>query len=357
VLVLGAGIAVLPVLFAVGILAGADAWQDLVTFPATDFRVVRGEQYPGLLPRLDPIVAWLREPTDLRRAQRAGAAVHDWVSTNGPQWVFCVAAVGLLSLAWRRRAPELAAAMAVPLACMPFFWMAAHVQINTHVFSMALLSALLLPLLWELCSQFSGRAYLLRLALVALYSVYAIGMLVSPLMRVARLSVEAAELRPLDLPGTSHTQVSARDYAIYRPITEFIRANVREGEPIQVVVRRSDAVVIGNADFYFLADRPVATRYHELHPGIVDRDDIQQEMIRDLERKAVRCLVRWNFGWSDARLDRILAGRRRNLPELGARRLDRYVEENFRVVRRHGAYDVMWRRGAPRPWKSDEPGF
>jgi hypothetical protein len=121
---------------------------------------------------------------------------------------------------------------------------------------------------------------------------------------------------------------------------------VQPDEPIHVALGRHDAIVIGDPRFYFLADRPAATRYHELHPGVVDRAAAQLEIIESLEKRGVRAVVVWNFGWPAAKLDAILAERRRALPDIGAPLLDRYLAERFERIARFGEYDVRWRRSA-----------
>ena len=59
----GALIGVLPVVALLALTAGRDAWADLIVFPATDFRVVRGEAYPPIVPRWERISALARQPT------------------------------------------------------------------------------------------------------------------------------------------------------------------------------------------------------------------------------------------------------------------------------------------------------
>jgi hypothetical protein len=152
----------------------------------------------------------------------------------------------------------------------------------------------------------------------------------------------------LDLPGARGIRVSRRQAAVYQAIVPRLRREVPVGEAIHVSLARHDAVIIGDPRFYFLADRAPATRYHELHPGVVDRDDVQREMIDAIERAGVRFVVRWRFGWSDSRLDEILARRRRDLPAIGARTLDDYLDRYFEVVERQGEFDLLRRRARAR---------
>jgi hypothetical protein len=108
-------------------------------------------------------------------------------------------------------------------------------------------------------------------------------------------------------------------------------------------------VVINNQTFYFLAGRPMASRYNELHPGIVDREETQREIIADLERLRVRCVVLWNFGSSKSAMDRNLAERRRRIPEIGSTVLDRYIRGQYQEIAHYGEYVLLWRKGLPVP--------
>ena len=121
------------------------------------------------------------------------------------------------------------------------------------------------------------------------------------------------------------------------------------GGAFHVGLTRHDAVVISNVRFYYLSGRPPATRYHELHPGITDRDDVQREMIADLVRKKVRCVVLWDFGWTQATLDRILARRTAAVPGTGSRLLDEHIREHYDPVLEVDEYVVYWAKDAEPP--------
>jgi hypothetical protein len=101
-----------------------------------------------------------------------------------------------------------------------------------------------------------------------------------------------------------------------------------------------------------MVDRPAATRYHELHPGITDVEAVQREMIADLEARGVRCLVLWSFGGrerGDAD-ERIVARRRATgIEGIGATLLDEYVAERYRPVLAVDEYTIHWRRDAGEP--------
>jgi hypothetical protein len=115
-------------------------------------------------------------------------------------------------------------------------------------------------------------------------------------------------------------------------------------EPIYVGLERHEATVISSPILYYLCDRTPAVRYHELHPGITDREAIQAEMLGWIEGRRVQCVVLWRFGWSTARQDAVHERLRRATPDGGSDTLDLWIEENFETVVASGEFEVLWRR-------------
>jgi hypothetical protein len=332
-----------PAAVFVALAAGADAWQDLIAFPGGDFRAVRGEAYPQL-PYFASIQGWLERPTSLVEARDAGNAVRAWILCVAPELAFAAGA-WLAARYHRALEPRELAAAATLLAAIPFFWLAAHVQQNTHLTSMAVAS-LLLAALW-CASAAIPRAWKRAVLLLALF--HAAGLALDAGEEVYVMKNHVARSVPFGLPGTSGVRVLPRARGEVGEIAEFVRANVPEGEPIHCGLWRHDAVVISDPRFYFLADRPSATRYHELHPGVTDREGVQREMVEEIERSGMRCAVLWRFGWPDERLDAIAARRKAALPDCGSPLLDRYFRERFETVMERGELVVVWRKDAPPP--------
>jgi hypothetical protein len=329
--------AVVPLLAFLAWNAAPEAWHDLIVFPATDFRVVMGEPYPPLWPRWDWVAGWLADPRSLEHAVSMTEAFATWLKGNVTQVVFLAAVVAIASA--RRLEPSALAAALVAMASMPLFWGAAHVQQNTHFLSLWIFSVLLGALVWSK-DRASFRA---RTMTAALYVLLTGALFAAPARAMAEVAYFWQDHRQLDLPAAAGVRLPRWKHEVYQPIVSFIREHVPESEPIYVGVTRHDAIVISNQAFYYLAGRPIASRYNELHPGIADRRDVQLEIIGDLERQRVRCAVLWDFGWPAARLDALLADRRRHIPGVGATLLDEYFRREFRPIARHGEYVVMWR--------------
>lgn len=336
----GAALALLPVVLVLGWAAGPSAWDDLIRFPATDYRAVRTEPYPPWVPEPGPALAWLADPGDLALGREASDAASAWLLAYVPLGVLALAAV----VAVRRRSqwpPARVAGLWLCAVSLVPFWLAAHVQQNTHLQTMALLCA---PLLATLLAQ-PARCATRRLGLCAAAG-WGAGLAIPAVAQIVWAAWAWPDARAVGLPGLAGVHVSAEQYSAYAPVARFVRERVPEGEPIYVGVWRHDAIVIGDPRLFVLTGRRSATRYHEPHPAVSDRPLVQEEIIADIERHNVRCVVLWKFGWPNARLDAIKAGYRARLPDVGSERLDAYLRSEFEVVAEHGEYAVLWRRGA-----------
>jgi hypothetical protein len=340
----GAVAAAAPMLIYLAWNAGPDAWRDLIVFPATDFRVVRGEGYPSLFPDWRGVLTFAGNPRDLSLAVHLSRQLPTWVYANVLQGAI-VAGVVVLVRTRRILAPIAAATTAICVACMPLFWASAHVQHNTNFWTLWIFAVLLGTLVWTRADPRMRR----RAILASLFVAVTGSLLVGPARRVAEIGYRWPDSRTLDFPAVRGVRVARSQYEVHQPIITFIRQHVPESEPIYAGLMRHDSVVINNQSFSFLAGRPPATRYNELHPGVVDREEVQREIIADLDRHQVRCAVLWDFGWPPALMDSILAERRRRIPELGATLLDEYFRREFQPIGRYGEYVLVWRKGGVVP--------
>jgi hypothetical protein len=336
----GALAAVLPMAAFLAWKAGPDAWRDLIVYPATDFRVVRGEGYPPLLPNWRHVAVWAKDPLNLDSISQVSGHFSKWVQAMVPQIAF-VAAIVVFTLKRRVLAPSAVAVTALSLTTMPLFWGSAHVQHNTNFSSLWIFSVLLGMLVWV-----GGVRPLMRVVLASLFVIATGSFLIRPARHIAQAALSWPDQATLDFPRVAGLRLPGSEYRIYQPIVSFIREHVPESEPIYVGLGRHDAVVFSDQRFYFLSGRRIASRYNELHPGIVDREEVQREIIADLDRLNVQCAVLWHFGWPTRVMEDILADRRRYIPEIGATVLDEYLRREFREVARHGEYVLVWRKDA-----------
>jgi len=323
---------VLPAILLLAWRAGPDAWHDLVVFPATDFPLVRGEPYPHLVPRSQPLVAWVSHPSGVAETRDAVLAIGRFVVCFMPQ-IFFLAGLTVALRRGRKTPP----ALGLALALLPLYWMAAHVQQNTHVLTMAALSGIVFATAW-------GTRSLSRWALGVAAIFHAIGLLVAPAVAFVEMARGIPGAHVLEVPGAALVMVPQETHAAYRPIAAFVRQNVPEDEPIYVGLERHDATVISSPILYYLCDRRPAVRYHELHPGVTDREDVQAEMLGWIEGRGARCAILWRFGWPKGRLDAIRDRARRAVAGAGSDTLDGWLAARFERLASYGEYDVCWMR-------------
>ncbi len=134
---------------------------------------------------------------------------------------------------------------------------------------------------------------------------------------------------PIGLPGRSLPQQTMA-VATLQSLTAL-------DERIYVGLSRHDRVFANDAMFYFLAQRPSATRYHELHPSLTNTLPVQQEMVADLERHRVRYLVLTNmFEGANEPND--------SARSTGVTLLDEYIAQHYRTANVIGPYRILVRR-------------
>jgi hypothetical protein len=122
-----------------------------------------------------------------------------------------------------------------------------------------------------------------------------------------------------------------------REAVDFVRRRTTPGEPIFVGVARRHPIPQNDTSFYFLADRPPATRNHELLAEAATSAAIQEEMIARLRRPELRYIVLY-AGFDDP-----------TKPEgsgegSGAPLVDAFVREAFRRAAQFGPYFVLEKR-------------
>jgi hypothetical protein len=346
---LGVAVAVVaPLVIWTAWTAAAAAWNDLFVFPATVFSKVRGDAFPPLVPDVKPLFAWLADVTHVGRALRAADPLSTWVILYAPVVIFLSGVSVLVRRRWQPDAIS-RAQLALFLAPMPFFWFAAHVQQNTHPYTLAILGAAAGVVIWR--AAVGGIAWRARVhvPLMAALSIYALGLVTEAAIHAARVYYEWPGSQVMQLAGFRGVRLPARLFNSFDPTGRFIRAAVPAGEPIYTGLLRHDSIVVNNALLYAIAGRPACCGYTELHPGVGDRAPVHREIIRRLEQSNVRAMVLWQFGWPaeimEARKRHTVAG----VPDAGSTILDRYIADHFEPLAQYGEYHILWRRDAAAP--------
>lgn len=143
-----------------------------------------------------------------------------------------------------------------------------------------------------------------------------------------------------DLPRASYTRLTGADSSVtelrdYTALIRHLRSTTADGEPILSAAADMSRLFINDAMLYFLTDRPSATRWIEMEPGLTNTDLAQRELCVELQRGQVRTLVLW-----DKRSDEPNASARSN----GVRVLDDCIRTDYAERQRFGSYTVLSRR-------------
>jgi len=324
----------LPVAAYFAVLAGWDALQDVIIFPLTDFRFSRGEHYPSIF------------DFDIygRSLLNSLARLFGYIKFTFPFLLFLCGLAGI-GLAVRKHEPKYIAPGVMFAAAYLLHYAAAHVQINTHIISMSIYAALLGVIFFDLVErEFGfGRPAVVKLLSITLVGVWFLSLVSNPVDEAwtdrKKLTAE------LKLPKVSGQKVPPQLVGVLAELLPFVDAHIGPGDPVYLGLHRHDIVVVGaNASLYFMLNRPIATRYNEIHPAIVDTAAVQREMIRDLENKKVSLLI-LNRVFSDETLNRVKAQHLKHLP-IGATDLDNFIRTNYVQVKEVGKLAIWIRKAA-----------
>ena len=332
---IGCATMAIPVYVAMWLAAGADMWRDLVVFPLTDFSASRPEHFPGIWPNVDRMTS----------VGRAIEEVSHRVRFLIPRVVMLASVVQLVLMRKRISASRFGVQVMLTVA-MAFFWTAAHVQINTHIYSMTILCAVL-GALWLTDIRKVKHGALARGVPVVMVMVMVLGFLPRPAFDVARMYVGQHDLMPVGLDRARHIRVDRGIAQSVHDAVTYVQVRTRPDQPVYVGVLRHDVIIAGPVLLYFLMDRPIPVRYHELHPAVADTPAVQREMIADLRRANVVYTVLWRR-FDDQALDRFHARRKNKLPDTGATLLDEFIHANYRKIESFGRFEV-YRRVAHAP--------
>lgn len=112
----------------------------------------------------------------------------------------------------------------------------------------------------------------------------------------------------------------------------FIQNNVPQNECIFVGNTKHSNLIANNVILYFLTERKPCSKYHELHPGVATRADIQQNIISDIRTKKVRFIVLYD---EDYRQEPNMSSY-----EKGSDLLDSSIAVNFHAIKKFGSFSI-----------------
>lgn len=306
-------------------------YQSLVVFPLTDFRFARPEGYPSIFP------IGLFGDTPLLTLKK----IFTYISFNVPFILTLIGLITILILIKNRHSVR--AAMGATFAVAYFLhYSAAHIQINTHIVTMSVYAIWLGILAFDLIREkkWLSNSKILGIAGVVLMMGWFVALLAQP----AYLSLGGwqSESANLPLPKVSGFKVTPEEAETYEKLIDFVNQHVPPDQAIYVGLHRHDVVVIGDVLVYFILDRPIATRYSELHPAITDTQPTQQEIISDIQNEGLDYVILRHI-FPNHVLEGAKADFLENLPYIGATDLDEFIKNNFVEVEQFGPYTI-WER-------------
>jgi hypothetical protein len=110
-------------------------------------------------------------------------------------------------------------------------------------------------------------------------------------------------------------------------IAHYVDEEYPDVEYVYVGASRHDKIFVGNLASYFVFQRKPLSKWHEIHPGLQTRDDIQQEIVSQI-KASESVLVFKDRRW-DGVEEPNLSGR-----TSGNVTLDQYIEQCFSEVQR-----------------------
>lgn len=116
---------------------------------------------------------------------------------------------------------------------------------------------------------------------------------------------------------------------------QYVRSVTKPNDYILVVNTRHDKILLTNVIVYFLAERRCPIPYHDIHHGIITREDVQREVIDSLKRKNVQWLIMTN----------IKDSQEPNLTSVssGVHILDEYIRNEYAPDRTFDDY-IVWKK-------------
>lgn len=306
--------------------------EKLLIFPATTFRAVRHLPYPALLPD------WLLLAVDGGIDARLDRMLGDYLRFYIPLLVYALC-VGVLL--WRSaRAPSGGAralqtdVMAAALVVMGvgLFVQALSRYDEIHVLPASLVTVILMAWLVRQIPAARWRQPWIAAPVVVLLLAPTLLYFYSPYREVSDI------VRAYPPQGCFSTLPRAGCVPTLPGQDEVVRildSQASTPAPFFAGLLRHDNVFANDVSIYFLAGRPIATRYHELHPGVTTTQPVQEEMVAELVAQQPPWLVFITWGNpNEPNASRFSSG---------VTVLDDYIRAHYRHALTIGMYE-LWRR-------------
>ena len=341
----GAAIVGIPTLiYLVNVAPLENIIEQLIVFPATVYREVRTLPYPSLLEAAKYSLIELQNGTLFRPESRPFSILPYYFH-------FITVLIGGLSIIHytngnnhlRKNAN---ANLATAYLCILIMLLFIKSTVRPHTIQLihVIIPALLLGGI--IAANYAGRFRSISSIIIV---VLMLGMAVQPansLYRKTTKYLDSLDCHSLCIEAgyrqlfTDNHEISRADYFNLDEdqlnAIEFIRAHTEPWEKIYVGNVSHRKVFVSDVLFYFLAERDSATMYHELHPGQITTNAVQQDVVNSLQR--------WNTRYV------VLLDKWENVEEpngsskiSSAVMLDKYLSDHYSEVAKFGNYSIQRR--------------
>lgn len=313
-----------------------ELFNNLLIFPTTVFHEVRHLPYPSFLPD------WSRWQQRGEWLAQVDWVLGEWLRFYLPLVIYSLSTLLLLvGLGQALRKHKSMAqgdvqALAVLLLGLGLFVQAMSRYDAIHALPTTLPTLLLFGWLWQrLVTARWWRMFLLPLPLL---------LSVAPLfvygyLPYAQLATFVERFPPTTcfstLPRASCVPILAEHAALIAYLDQQDSGN----GALFVGVPTHDRIFINDVSFYFLADRPITTRYHELHPGGATTLAVQEEIAQSLETSQTSWVVLADWGNPNEPNGSALSS--------GVTHLDEYLRSHYTFKQQFGNYQLWQRQGIP----------
>lgn len=115
---------------------------------------------------------------------------------------------------------------------------------------------------------------------------------------------------------------------------QYIQKNTKQNEKIFVGNSRHDKLIYNNIMFYFFSERDCATKYHELHPGLITTKEAQKEIINEFKQIYVPYVILWAGA---EKMNEPNASSKSN----GVLDFDNFIKKNYEIEKKFGSYIIL----------------
>ncbi len=119
-------------------------------------------------------------------------------------------------------------------------------------------------------------------------------------------------------------------------VYEYIKTNTKPSDPIYIGLYDHTRIFTNNALLYFLLPNKIATKYHELHPGITNTTEVQKTMIQELRQ--AKYIILW---------DNFLCEKNESCKSSEAKSLDEYIKNNYLEIAQFPGYKILKKSANP----------